>query len=97
MRDKLLCWFYDHILKIPEGLIVPLPGRVLFAILHPIKSLRYWRNGLYDWGRCAYVLDGVTIGYRTIWLWGKGPIPSEWFRVVERDNGLLTIEMKRGD
>ena len=42
-----------------------------------------------------YVIDGMKFTGALLRLWGQSDVPSDWFRIIKREDGVCTIESKR--
>lgn len=94
-RWQALCWLFLRS-KFPPGRILPWWSQVLFCLGDPYRIVRLWAAGVCDLKRNAIKIGDTWWGYSFLADLGRGPYPTPWFRIVERDkDGFIVWEIKR--
>ena len=69
-----------------------LPLKILWTILFPLRRIR-WAQEKYeglDWKRNVWTIHGIKYSDKLFSHFAFGD--DKWFRIIKRENGLVTIE-----
>lgn len=93
MKQRFLKWLFTRA-GIQAGDILPTWARILLCVLMPSYITACLAAKVYDFRTDTYYLDGVRIAREAFTCLGRTPLPSQWFRVIKRENGVITLETR---
>ncbi|MFA5715199.1 MAG: hypothetical protein WC998_05640 [Candidatus Paceibacterota bacterium] len=92
LREKIYWWFVYSVVKYEEGKMLNLPLKILHFIFFPLMTIYYQigkHNG-YQWETGIWIIHDMKYSDAIFkhFAFGDGC----WYRVVKREDGLVTIE-----
>ncbi len=96
MRNKIYR-FLKRISKVPEGSKLPWYLIVIKIILFPLYSYCALQNGIkYDLCTDTYIIKGMKYSDDLFSAWAEGGMRiGETFRLVKREDGVITVEEEK--
>ena len=94
-RRKFFWWFVYNVAKYEEGKVLNLPLKILHFIFMPLLTIHYQigkRDG-YQWQSNVYIIHGMTYSEPLFKHFAYGD--DCWYRVIKRENGIITIERSK--
>jgi len=92
LRQKLFWWLVYTVLKYDEGKMLNAPLKILHFLFFPLMTIHYQvgkHNG-YQWESGIWIIHGMNYSDEIFKHFAFGK--DELFKIVERKNGLVTIE-----
>lgn len=92
LRQKLFWWLVRDVFKYDEGKMLNIPLKILHFIFFPLMTIHYQmqkHNG-YQWETGIWIIHGMNYSDELFKHFAFGS--DELFRIVKREDGLVTIE-----
>ena len=91
-RRYLFCQWLAKLQGVQPGARLPVWILIIYHFLFPRQFWTYLASGFYDPLTDTFTIEGLKIKRSIFAMWGRGPLPSPWFRVVMCEKGIGTIE-----
>lgn len=98
MRPNKRERFLDYILKkagVPEGCVMPRWGKVIFALLCPLRYLCYNLQAIegYQWQSRTWKIYGVKYSHVMFKFFAEDYLNTgAYFKFIKKENGVITLE-----
>jgi len=92
IKNKIWFWFLEDIVKHPEATIMPTWLKAVYSVFYPLKALRYITQNEegYQYQSNTWLIYGQRYSDEMFRHFAFGG--SETFKIVRREDGVVTIK-----
>jgi hypothetical protein len=96
VRSRFFWWLVYRVLKYEEGKMLNLPLKVLHFIFMPLLTIHYQmqKHHGYQWHKNTWIIHGMEYSDLLFKHFAVGD--DSLYRVIRRDDGIVTIQRVKG-